>query len=203
MLSISGEALREVGVYAIDPDLHYSSLVGLSYSGQVVAVQQTDVPRQLKGPAAVVALWEALCEDFDDLGVIGSPIDRYLLLEDQVGYKGGRNVGSLILLAKAAGLAQAAASYELRPTVTKYAAPQTWKGNVPKSAHQPKIIKQSGLPATKRGLNYKIDWPSPHEWASELPASRQSHIVDALGLALWGLRNLKKFNQLLPLEYPT
>ncbi len=186
----------EVGIYAVDPDLHYTSLIGLDARGGMIALGQTEVPRSLTGSRAAVALDRELRTHAEGESGAALPARRILVIEDQRSYKGGKNTQSLIYLSRAAGIALSVFSQLLKPTHTLFVVPDEWKGSVPKEIHQERIVARSGLPAVKKGYKFKIEWPKPFEWARDLPATTQSHAIDALGIARWALERQAQLDRL-------
>lgn len=196
---VTGSQFEEVGVFGIDPDLHYPSIAGIDMSGSVMFLGQTNIPESLTGGAAVVALQKALeQEGLNNLRHIASR--RFLLIEDQDTRLGGRNARSLILLGKSAALAHSTYARALEPDYIAYVPPQRWIGSVTKSINQERIVRRLDFSALRSGNSLKIQWPTPFEWINKVSRKNQSHIIDAIGLALWGRDNYVKFGSPFPLS---
>jgi hypothetical protein len=186
----------EVGIYAVDPDLHFTSLIGLDAKGNLIAFGQTEVASSLTGSRAAIALNRELRADAEGEGGACLPPRRILVIEDQRNYKGGKNVLSLILLSRAAGISLSIFTELLKPTHTIFVDADDWKGSVPKRIHQQRIVARSGLPAVQKGYKFKVEWPKPFEWARDLTATNQSHAIDALGIARWALERQAQLDRL-------
>lgn len=179
---------KGVGVVGIDPDTHFTSWVELNIDGTIVSMGQTDVDREASNSVALLFLAREL-EELSQEHQRHSPYTT-AWIESQKPYMGMRNVQSLLLLAQATGMAFQTFHRAVQCPGPSLVLPQEWKGSVPKEAHQARIIKRSGLSATKKGRLYRVDWP--FAWACNLITSRHSHLIDALGIAQYGLKVWKE-----------
>jgi hypothetical protein len=90
-----------------------------------------------------------------------------------------RRPNDILNLAAVAGMAMGIAHCaHLREPIILNPLPVRWKGSIPKDVHQRRILSESGL---------SLDSPA---FCGIIPSLR-THAVDAVGLALWGLRKVK------------
>lgn len=61
--------------------------------------------------------------------------------------------------------------------------PSEWKGTVPKSVHQKRVLRRLRLTSD---LTYE-ESGNPIPGSEKIPASMRTHVIDALGLACWAL----------------
>ncbi len=111
-----------------------------------------------------------LCYDLPD----GPPKLSLAIVESQEKYPRDKvRPNDLIHLAQVAGMAAAfiAAHHEIRPYIVL---PRTWKGQVPKKIHQQRVLSNLIIGQT---CDYM-----------DLNKTQQGHVIDAMGLAVWGLQ---------------
>jgi len=168
-------------VVGIDPDLHNTG-VAIILDGVVESVNVCRVPKSLKGEAAVQAMLKQLSVDLP-LWLEG--VSFHGVVEGQQIYYGKSKVSpdSILLLSQVAGGASAILHAICATSVTM-PRPRKWKGEVPKPIHQARVLSRLGwLYKKTQGYSYPTNPPSrlnklrPDEW---------KHVVDALGLAMWG-----------------
>jgi hypothetical protein len=175
-------------VLGFDPDFHNSGLAVVEFDRRFTTPRLTHaavikVPKALKGDAAVAAMIDALPE-------CPAVLNR-AIIEGQENYRGkskGRATPDvLIRLAHIAG----AARREYGKDGEVIVAPKTWKGGTKKTIHQARIcarmgwdcqamsgwVKPIGLPESVLRLGIK-----GKQW---------SHVLDAIGLALYGIEQLE------------
>lgn len=176
----------------VDPDLHHTGLALLNGdTGAVLDVLCITANGKTREDA-VVAMVHALDvpwfidHDLDDMGIV-------VVVEAQELYLGGgtQNPRNIMHLAQVAGAALAAAACQFRRTVLHFPRPAEWKGQVPKRVHQHKTLGKLGwehkqVGTDQRGYCYPTigngDVARP-----PLPKTQWKHVVDAIGLALWGM----------------
>lgn len=153
----------------VDPDLHSAGLSLVSHEpGKVPVVLWTGValaPRSLKSYAAATALaWPSLPS-------FGNTSD-ILVVEGQRIYPHSQvRPEDLMHLAFAAGMAVGIYGPLAREVVVPL--PQEWKGSVPKAVAHARILT-------------RFNTPNP-EVAAMIQGPHKSHVIDAIGLAIWGL----------------
>lgn len=98
--------------------------------------------------------------------------------------KGEKNPNSIVDLCGIAGMAYAAGTL-LGADMMFAPIPSEWKGTVPKSVHQKRIVSRLHL---TMDLTYIEGYGNGCVPGSEkIPASMKTHVIDALGLACWTL----------------
>lgn len=105
--------------------------------------------------------------------------------------KGEKNPNSIVDLNGVAGMCVAAA-IQLYPKDAWMPLPHIftpipskWKKQVPKNVHQSRILSRVGL--TK---DLKDAEGTPVPGSKDIPASMRTHVIDAIGLAVWALEPL-------------
>lgn len=178
---------RAMRVLGFDPDLHNSGLAIVERTPEgkfvVLHAQIISVPAALKGDAAVRAMIAALPlwqVDYGDL-FYGSAV-----VEGQEAYRGAQanraTPDVLIRLAHVAGAA-------LRLYDGEIVAPKVWKGQVPKDIKQARICSKLGWDYVKHSGWVEPTFISSNP-AANFPAikgKQWSHVLDAIGLAIWKL----------------
>lgn len=95
-----------------------------------------------------------------------------------------KNPGAIVELCGFAGMALQAFierwefEYVFTPT------PSDWKKSVPKHVHQSRICSRLGITTELRAKDGEKNFAPG---AADIPPSMRSHVIDALGLALWAL----------------
>ena len=168
-------------ILAFDPDLHHT------------AWAHCDASHRLTGGIIEVGSFykgdDAVREMAIELGMEG-PHHRLagestLIVESQELHLGHRSAPKdIIRLAQVAGAILGA--FGISPKTSMLVSPSTWKGQVPKEIHQARVCKKLGWdfeamsdhvrPAQKHWDGFTVHKPS--DW---------KHLMDAVGLALWGL----------------
>jgi len=100
---------------------------------------------------------------------------RVLAIEWQHARRGDPNPNAIVGLSAVAGMALGVVSRSIVRGRILLPIPREWKGSVPKPAHQRRILQEAGL---------SLDSPA---FAGIIPSLRHN-AVDALGLALWALK---------------
>lgn len=128
-----------------------------------------------------------------------------VVVEGQQIYQGVRQRPDDILrLAQVAGAAAGVATHLAGATQLLMPRPQEWKGSVPKPIHQARVLERLGWPYERKGpapkrtmgkvehAGYCVPTSVPTDVALyDVRPSDWKHIVDAIGLALWGVDQLK------------
>lgn len=175
----------------IDPDLHHTGLALVS-EDDTVEVAMAVVPTRYKRGDAVLIMIDMLRVKIAEI-LEGSPVDL-VVVEGQQKYKNKRTrPEDLINLATIAGAGLAygmvgADTLALRPL------PSKWKGTVPKGIHQGRILQSVGYASVLLGRDKGAmpETPTMIFGGGDIPAKHWTHVVDAIGLAKWGLAELRK-----------
>jgi hypothetical protein len=149
----------------VDPDLHHAGVALVSADGinrpKVLWVGVALAPRKLKSYAAASALDWPMPPQTHDL----------LVVEGQKNYPHSPvRPDDLMHLAFAAGVARG--HYRTPLLAAKIPLPQEWKGTVPKDIAHARILSRV------------VIMPQVVEF---LEGPHKSHVIDAIGLALFGL----------------
>lgn len=177
-------------VLGIDPDLHRTGwAIVESDPLKVKKVGIASVPTKIKGAQAVVAMRHALprslpeCYNYD-----------LTVVESQEVYfaKSKANPNNLIFLAQVAGICAA-----FCPTEEIWMPrPVNWKGQIPKPIHHDRILRSVGLSPIKQ---QNFCFPGPPLDFELINVGNQTdwkHIVDAIGLACWGITRASRLRQI-------
>ena len=168
----------------IDPDSHNLAWALVEKDQTRITVLDLGiitVPKSFKGKRAVTKMiWELqqLPKRFEDLEQPYS-----LVIEGQEIYRGSNskvNPNGLLMIAQIAG----AAAGLLREGASglRIPRPREWKQSIPKPVHQARILSKLGW-GYKKTQGYSYPLSSPFDFKS----SEWKHLVDAIGLAVWGL----------------
>lgn len=138
-------------------------------------------------------LWaDTCCEELAFAGY-HYPSMGSVTVEAQKVYRGKtKNPQDIVVLAAAAGVVLHAACNRWPGASSYFPLPQDWKGGTPKRIHQARILKRLGVPCTSKGTKntgYCVPhWPEGKEpmGADKLNMSDWKHVVDAIGIAMWG-----------------
>ena len=183
-------------VTGFDPDTHTAPWATVTLDGTIVGVGLFESKRQ-KGADSAARMAEVIAS---------SPrptCSSYLVIENQDAYFSGTTTKKaraedLISLSFVGGAfaGQFPGARILRPL------PAQWKGQVPKAVHQGRILTALGLKyettggASGDGYCVPLDPEPKIPGGSKLPKSAWKHVVDAIGLALWGVAEIKKLADL-------
>ena len=114
-------------------------------------------------------------------------------VEAQKTYRGKtKNPQDIVVLAAAAGVVLNAACARWPQATASFVLPEVWKKGVPKRIHQARILSRLGVPYTAKGTKsdgYCVPhWPEGRAplGADKLNMSDWKHVVDAIGIAVWG-----------------
>lgn len=172
----------------IDPDMHTLPIVVIDYNGTLNHIQVIDVAPKITGREALVQMVKQLHSRYR------GPIPDVLTVEGQELYQFGpsktKNPKSIMFLATVAGACMERFTHAHD---IYFPTPQEWKGNVPKQIHQGRILGRMGIEYTKHGS--KEDGYCAPISGDNFGITRHAqwkHIVDAIGLAQWGLTQFKE-----------
>lgn len=169
-------------VLGIDPDLHSTALAGWDMKKRVVTfVGVIRVSEKLKGREAAVAMCQELAKYplDDDVVVIEGQEIRY------TARKGADPQDIVNLAVVAGGAASQAKGRVLMPS------PSQWKGSIPKAVHQARVLGKLGWPSETVGRSTRAYTRPTGGFegvlgAKDLGKEDWKHVVDAIGLAMWG-----------------
>jgi hypothetical protein len=181
----------------IDPDLHCTGIAVIDAEGKCIAAGKAAIKRSLTGRDACLAMTREIQLVMTDLlpqiGLAGWTIT----VEGQEIYRGKSktiNPRAIMLLATIAG-----AGLTL-PAVERYfPSPQEWKGSVPKSVHQARVLSRQAWEVVTNG-----EYCYPKHLPFDLSKGDWKHVTDAIGLAEHGReqweRSVKRAQQSAPFE---
>jgi len=190
---------RTIFSIGIDPDLHHTGLALLCDGcdvGTELAVLDVKciAAAGLKCEAAVIEMVHQLSIDWFPGSIGLGPV--LITVEAQEIYLGGatKNPRNIMHLAQVAGAALACATRQFINPILYFPRPATWKGQVPKQIHQERTLDKLGWPCRRVGtLKGGYCYPTASSIVdiarAPLPKTHWKHVVDAMGLALWGLQN--------------
>jgi hypothetical protein len=170
-------------VLGIDPDTYNTGIALVDTSSRKVlhvAVASVDSKRVVEKRVVemIGAIYRRLDIMFGEDRIYGHA--SAAVVEGQRKYpKDNVRPQDLVHLAQVAGIAAALCVDHLHPLPfgsTMMPEPRLWKGSVPKPIHQARILKQVGLTDDLRGVR----------GAESLTKTQKGHVIDAIGLALWG-----------------
>jgi hypothetical protein len=180
----------------IDPDLHNTALALTSSEG-VHDLLVVRVPLALKGREAQEAMVSLLSFEVRQWLEKNKLRDEYYLpdiqcivAEGQKIYPGGKtkNWDSVMVLGAITGAAASACTSGWKSIPIFIPQPKQWKGDVPKHIHQARVLSRRGVGYVAKGGKNPYCVP---EDTTKLPATKNTsdwkHLVDAIGLADWGL----------------
>lgn len=173
---------QQAGVtsWGLDPGKRACGLA-LVEGDKVLAVMVVRVPR-------VDKRWEMPSMIQKIVGQVNHT-DVFVVENQQAYGRGKADPNDLISLAHVAGAAVGAATW--RAKEVHFPLPKEWKKGIPKGAHQARVLDQLGW-------SYEFDGPKrpvknvqiPEEVDRPkhgIPDEHMSEVVDAIGLALWGV----------------
>jgi len=186
-------------ILGIDPDLHHAGIAFVdTTAGPILGIARSTasakpVIRAVRCPLATgrgyeavvkmaLAMQVALEELFQDWGE-----PDVAVVEGQESYLGSRvRPQDLIHLATASGIAVGLVrAYYGRPRI-EVPQPKNWKGSVPKAIHQKRILKAVGIPFEQGSVPPRILRLPANVGFEGIAKSNLSHVIDAIGLTLWG-----------------
>lgn len=177
-------------VTGFDPDTHTAPWATVTLDGKIMAVGLFESKRQ-KGVDSAALMAGVIARSY-------MASTNHLVIEGQDAYFSGTTTKKaraedLISLSFVGGAfaSRFPGAQILRPL------PSQWKGQVPKAVHQGRILTSLGLKyetvgAEGDGYCVPLDPESKIPGGSKLPRSSWKHVVDAIGLALWGAAEIKK-----------
>lgn len=168
----------------IDPDLHNTAIALINGDYEVLDLAIASIPSKYTGIEAKLKMMEIL-ENI--IGLAMSPYDDIDLcvVEGQQKYFGtsAARTKDLIDLAHVSGAA-AAYCISFNPERISMPVPATWKGSIPKPIHQERILKRLKW-SPKRTATYAYPTTPPAAYL-DFTKTHWKHLVDAIGLAIWG-----------------
>lgn len=177
-------------VLGIDPDCHNTALAMYSPGGEVTFLGVAKVDAAYKGQLAAPEMFGAVSEVVKPLWLTPQPL---IVMEGQRIRRGGsatKNPQSIVELAAAAGVALGAVKALWPYAPVLWVEPQVWKGSVPKQVHQLRILSRLGWPGEKAGSQAKgyarPKKGSEPEVGKHISRGQWKHVMDAIGMALWG-----------------
>lgn len=169
----------------IDPDCHNCAYAFCTVD-RVLRVGVVALRRSVVRDQAPPAMARLLVAAFQTFGQQYRSGPDFAVVEGQEIYLGGKHGAtpdSILRLAQVAGAACAAISVAWPGVVVRLPRPKMWKGQVPKNIHQRRILAHYRLPATG---------PWDIQGGEKITKTTISHVVDAIGLARWGLTNARQ-----------
>lgn len=194
-------------VLGIDPDLRHTAWA-LVVAGKLAGFGCLHLDKTVSGQQAAVPTFLGLKNqlyaetDFWGDGQVGRLLyqpDIVLVEGQRVRQAAGaetKNPQSLVDLAAVAGAAMAAALSNEDTSAAMMVEPSDWKGTIPKQAHQARICKRMGWDYDKHGSDPSTGYVVPRlqtlkVFARDLNGGDWKHVMDAIGLALWGWEKSK------------
>lgn len=166
-------------ILAFDPDLHstaWCASIDGQLSGGLIHVE-----RKCKGDDAVVEM----CSEIAQARGHFTPFSEMTaLVESQELHRMHRSAPKDILrLAQVAGAILGVLGETFLDV--RLVSPQVWKGQVPKEIHQARVCRKLGW-AFDTHPDYVVPARAHWDGFSVSKASDWKHLMDAVGLALWG-----------------
>ena len=161
----------------IDPDTKNTAIAIITEDGRLYDWAIVKTPSKVKGEEALPYLAKAFKS-------VALPYCAVCCVEGQRIYRNSQAApNTIITLANAAGVCLSWAVDNADKVCL--AAPQEWKGTVPKPIHQARILRKAGWGAKKKSgysvpilQDSQIDGP-----IGKIKDSEWKHLVDAIGLA--------------------
>lgn len=173
-------------VLGVDPDLHHAGIALVDDGCKVIAVRCPLVSGDLRGAGACVEMARAMQADlFELFAAYGRP--DVAIVEGQEMYLGSRvRPQDLLHLALSAGIAAGIVRAAWDDTRIEIPKPKTWKGDIPKHVHQKRVLRSVGIPFVAGSNPVKMVAVPKIEGFAGIRPSRLTHVIDAIGLAVWG-----------------
>jgi Holliday junction resolvasome RuvABC endonuclease subunit len=169
-------------VLGIDPDLHHTGL-SMVKDGVPQDLACVTVDRKLVGPEAVMAMARALPAALHSLSKLEPVVAVVENQQIYTGTQGRARPDDILKLGQVAGAALAAIEHVFCVDKVFFPKPQRWKGSVPKLIHQRRILSRLGWETVETKTTVR---PKGNPLGFHLAATHWSHVLDAIGLALWG-----------------
>lgn len=176
----------------IDPDTHATGIAVLSDATiQPVCFVGCCKAKGSTGGEAVIDMAAELQNFFDvniedSFGFVAAAIEA-----QEISYtsRQGKNPRNLVTLAAVAGACLSNALKHLLTPYCYFPLPQRWKGSVPKTVHQARVLGRIGWKSEivgDRDIGYArpVSVPGDMELVN-VGKTDWKHVVDAIGLALW------------------
>lgn len=181
----------------IDPDLQHPALSASSEQG-VLFVSCLKTSKSKQADAVVEIAKEAthwMDRVADELAHAGHFPQQcgVVVVEGQEIYRGKtQNPQDIVYLAAVAGALMQAAALRWPSAMVDYPSPKQWKGSVPKRIHQARVLTKLGIEYDAVGTK-TAGYCVPRAWpnakpigADKLNKSNWKHVVDAIGLSVFG-----------------
>lgn len=165
----------------IDPDTKNTGIAIVSCDAvpEVIYFATVKVKASLPVETRILHLSRAIAMQLRDLPY-GIPVEHIVVEGQRVYPRSKVRPQDLIHLAQVAGLAAAHAQQAYPLATLCIPEPRVWKGTVEKGAMQRRILKRVGLTDSLEGV----------DGVEKMTKTQRGHVVDAIGLALWGLGKL-------------
>lgn len=154
------------GVFmGIDPDVNHTGVCvigdGKILEAQLIVPNAVDGDARYRMASGIAIELSYLIEEFQP---------ELCVIEWQMIRPSDPRPNDILELCSVAGMALALAAREGIPVERPL--PVAWKGSVPKKIHQRRILDAAGVDSAKAFAG--------------IPKGKQNHVIDALGLAMWG-----------------
>ena len=188
----------------IDPDTHTSPVALLAGDGTVIHIGFAESSKDLKEMDAVSGMIDSIVEQIStDEYLHATKMSAIAIESQEISYTArvGVNPASVLRLAYVTG-AWASGLRFLNECPIYLPKPFVWKGNVPKSIHQTRVLRRLSVPYKVCGRgdsaycapNRDFLDPVKHEalirFEEAYGRAAWKHAVDALGLAMYAMETL-------------
>lgn len=185
--------------FAMDPDMSRPSwALARLVNGEpkVLAVDCIKItcPEGVRGKEKLPHTLRGLGEYFAHRKIAFEKLCDYIVIEGQKNVHGTARKDDILNLAVSAGMCAVFADSLMGHPYSQVLIPNphTWKGDAHKHVHQARLCKKLGWKYTKRGSSDKTKYcvPSEHDIehvGEDVNPGDWKHILDAVGLALYGL----------------
>jgi len=184
-------------IVGIDPDCKNVGMGGfevLHGPSWVATTHVKDLKAQQAGPEVFRQCREALTEADNLLSVTA----RVLVIVEGMRIRRAqsdaatKNPQSLVDVSFCGGMAAGAALSVWPDAIVVVAEPQTWKGGVPKEIHHARLLDSLGWDYEVMSGYARPTGEVPVAKLSKINKADWKHVMDGIGLALWGQSELKK-----------